>query len=124
MSHATPSNDIPTEVISIIIEFLPLTTNTLLNCERISKQFHSCVGKYWPLLWNEIYPSNPLRKNHRFACIQMHIYLIRYEKPNTWESIRIVVAGAPGVGKSALCLRFITGDYHTQYDPTMFVILT
>jgi len=38
---------------------------------------------------------------------------------NKTESIKIVVLGAGGVGKSALTLRLISGEFGTEYDPTI-----
>merc|ERR1712096_125705 len=41
------------------------------------------------------------------------------DKMATFEQVQLVVMGPAGVGKSALTVRLVTGDFVSDYDPTI-----
>jgi hypothetical protein len=111
---------IPRDIVVHIVSYLPLNVKTLLKWDRISKQFYSVATEHWVTLWNKECPFAPLKRNHRFACIQWHAY--RQHNAATLHprnDVKIVVVGGGGVGKSSLTTRFIQGVYYPLYDPTM-----
>jgi hypothetical protein len=114
---------IPREIISHIVSFLSLDEKTILNWESISKQFYSVAEQHWVTLWNTKNPSAQLRKNHRFGCLQLFAYRQQHTRNSrnnyNINEVKIVIAGAGGVGKSALTIRYVQDAFVAMYDPTM-----
>jgi hypothetical protein len=108
------------DLLSYILDFLPLTVPMTLKCERVSKQFYTIADSRWPKVWHHTY-SSTLQKNHRFAAIQMYLHNKQRSSDGSYIKVPVVLIGDGGVGKSALALRFTHSEFFPRYDPTMYV---
>jgi polynucleotide 5'-kinase involved in rRNA processing len=116
---------VPDEIATSILEYLPITVLILLKCELISKQFNTITNPFWKRLWNAEHDIK-LKRNHRFACIQLFLYINKKRSHSMYPSTiygfetKLVVLGNMNSGKSSFVQRFITNQFVANIDPTMY----
>jgi hypothetical protein len=105
---------VPHEVIAHILTYLQLSVTTLLRWQQTSTPFYAAAEKYWEVLWNSNHPLTPLKKNHRFACIQ--VYMHNKQNKTNGTEISVLVDGQSTAGKSSLVVRFREGGFYESHD--------
>lgn len=122
MSTSAKSNNevLNNDLLSYILDFLPLTVPMMLKCERVSKQFYTIADSRWTKVWHHTYAST-LQKNHRFAAIQMYLHNKQCSSDGGYVKVPVALIGEGYAGKSALAIRFTHSVFVSQYDPTMYV---
>ncbi|KAL0485711.1 rasC [Acrasis kona] len=112
------------DIIRIIALYIGPCVKETYKLSTVNKQFQEIFNSdfVWSYIWKNKYPmqQNVLNGNFKFCYHQM--YLFQKTSPHRKDvnkDIKVVVTGGGGVGKSALVIRYVSGQFIYEYDPTI-----
>jgi GTPase KRas protein len=95
---------IPVEIWSLALSYLEASGESISSASVVSKQFYNIIMADERL-------KEPLKRHVQSKRI--------YLPPINEDSIKIVILGAGGIGKSATTIQFIQHHFIDEYDPTI-----
>jgi GTPase SAR1 family protein len=113
---------LPPDILKLIVEYIPIDIK-FIPLGLINTQW-SAVCNDEDRWKNEVAQKYPKALPHVTKNYKKCYFLLESTTKNVKprDEVKVVVLGDPGVGKSALVIRFITNNFVDQYDPTMYVI--